>query len=215
MEIQTSIKGRRLEYRQAVIVGLAIVYLVVRFGFTTQLDALGEYASYLFEVCCVALAIGLSPRSLGDIFCFRRSILLGGTVSLIAGFGILKAATSLGFLIPFDLTGMETILLLLLFSPILEEFIFRFFLWQPVESLTQKPVLAWIGTSVVFSYSHLHTMWFVPADIHPFIIFQTIYTLFLGFFCGYFVYKYKTLLGAILVHFFFNLGFYLASLNWG
>ncbi|MBK7961601.1 MAG: CPBP family intramembrane metalloprotease [Bdellovibrionales bacterium] len=194
-------------------IALAFLYLVIRFGLTVQLDSFGEYASYFFETALVLIAIVLTGKSFFEMFAVRRSVLFGAFGTSIAGFAIYKLATTVGILIPFDLQGKETILMLLLVAPILEEFIFRFFLWQPIDSLIKRPVFTWSITSLIFSYSHLHTIWFVPAEIHPFIILQTIYTLALGFACGYFVFRQKSILGAILLHFFFNLGFYLASLN--
>ncbi len=191
---------------------LAILYLIVRFGFTSNLDSLGEFASYIFEVLLVASSILLSWNTFCELFKFHRSAFLGSIGSLIFGFAIFKLAAFSNILIPFDLHGVQTIVFLLLISPILEELIFRFFLWKPFDSLTQRPFLTWVLTSIVFSYSHLHALWFSPKEIHPFVIYQTMYTLILGFCCGYFVYKQKFVLGGILVHFFFNLGFYLAFL---
>lgn len=207
-----SVRPRTVGHRMGAWVALAFLYLVIRFGFTVQLDSLGEYASYFLEVVAVLVAIGLAGKSFFEMLSLRRSLVFGAMSTLIAGFAVYKLASVLGILIPFDLRGTETLVLLLLFSPILEEFIFRFLLWQPIDSLLKRPVLTWVVTSFIFSYSHLHSIWFVPAEIHPFIIFQTIYTLILGFTCGYYVFRQKSLLGAILTHFFFNLGFYIASL---
>ncbi|MCB0349385.1 MAG: CPBP family intramembrane metalloprotease, partial [Bdellovibrionales bacterium] len=73
--------------------------------------------------------------------------------------------------------------------------------------------LAWVGTSVLFSYSHFHAFWFIAPDIKAFIYYQTVYTLGLGLACGYAVYKHKSLGGAMLIHGLFNLGFYVGALS--
>jgi membrane protease YdiL (CAAX protease family) len=202
----------KLKSRTVIWNGLAFLYLVIRFGFTSNLDSLGEFASYILEALLVAFSIILSWNSFRELFKFHRSIFLSSIGSLIFGFAIFKFAVFSNILIPFDLQGVQTIAFLLLISPILEELIFRFFLWKPTDSLTKRPFLSWVITSIVFSYSHLHAIWFAPKEIHPFVMYQTVYTLILGLSCGYFVYKHNSILGGMLIHFFFNLGFYLAFL---
>lgn len=191
---------------------IAAAYIVVRFCFTRQLDTIGPYGSYIFELACVAIAIAVSYRNFLTTLKVNKFSLFGVVAGLVAGFCIFKLALITGIPIPFDLSGTETIVLLLIVAPILEEALFRFFLWQPILFLTKRPPVVWILTSALFSYSHLHAIWFVPNEIHNFIIYQTAYTLLLGLACGYFVYRYSSLTGAILVHFSFNFGFYLASL---
>lgn len=190
---------------------LVSFYLVIRFGFTTQLDALGNYSSYIFEVLCVSVAIGLFGKKIFTTFKVFKSVSYGMVISLGAGFGIFKLAGAFSIDIPFDLKGTETILFLLAVAPILEEAIFRFLVWQPIQYISQRPVIALVSTSLIFSYSHLHAIWFVPAEVHNFIIYQTVYTFLLGLACGFYVYRYSSLACAILIHFAFNLGFYLAS----
>lgn len=191
---------------------LACLYLVVRFSFTRQLDALGNYGSYIFEVACVSIAFALFGKknffSLKDIKLARS----GALISLGAGFGVFKAASILNLSLPFDFKGPETLLFLLVVAPILEEAIFRFLVWHPLQYISQRPLVTLIITSLIFSYSHLHAIWFVPPEIHKFILYQTLYTFLLGLACGYYIYRYSALGSAVLIHFAFNLGFYLASI---
>lgn len=189
---------------------LVSFYLVIRFGFTTQLDALGNYGSYIFEVICVSVAIGLFGKKIFSTVKIFKSVSYGMIIGLGAGFGIFKLAGVLSIAIPFDLKGTETVLFLLVVAPILEEAIFRFLVWQPIQYISQRPIIALVSTSLIFSYSHLHAIWFVPPEVHKFIIYQTVYTFLLGLTCGYYVYRYSSLACAILIHFAFNLGFYLA-----
>lgn len=191
---------------------LAGVYLIIRFAFTQWLDSLGAYASYGFEVAEVSIAGFLAGHTFLKYLKITKQILICSVGSLIAGFAIFRFASLTGIQIPFDLKGTEPLLFLLVVAPILEELIFRFFLWQPIEWLGGKPVIAWVATSLMFSYSHLHAIWFVPKEIHTFIAYQTIYTFILGVACGFFVFRNKSVAGAILIHFAFNLGFYLGSL---
>ena len=190
---------------------LAVTYLTIRFFFTERLDALGPYASYFFELALVGISIFLAGRSFLSFFQVQRRTLFAALGSFAFGFCIYRAAGVAHIQIPFDLQGVETLFFLLLVAPILEELLFRFFLWHPAETLVKKPALTWILTSMVFSYSHFHALFFVPQEIHPFIIYQTAYTLLLGLWCGYSVLKSKSLAESMLIHFAFNLGFYLGS----
>lgn len=194
------------------LLALALIYLVIRFGFTQTLDSLGGYASYIFELECVIIALILNRKTLRDWFTLEGGFTKTFPLSLLCGFAVFKLAQVLGIVVPFDLGSREIIFFLLIVAPILEELLFRFLLWQPIQILTQKPILALLGTSLLFSYSHLHAMWFVPAEFHQFILFQTAYTLFLAMACGFYVYRHRSVSGAMLIHFAFNLGFFLASL---
>lgn len=192
-------------------IALALIYLIVRFGFTQTLDSLGTYASYIFEVECVVIALILQRKNILEWFAFKGNFTRNLPLALASGFAIFKLAQVFGILIPFDLRSREIIFFLLAVAPILEELIFRFLLWNPIQILTRRPVIALLGTSLLFSYSHLHAIWFVPEEFHRFVVFQTIYTLLLAFACGHYVYKHRSLSGAMALHFAFNLGFFFAS----
>ncbi|MBL7546106.1 MAG: CPBP family intramembrane metalloprotease [Bdellovibrionaceae bacterium] len=198
---------------QKMLLPLVAVYLIVRFGFTSQLDALGAYASYIFEVICVILALIFNGSKTLALFRFKKSFIVFMLVALVAGFTVFKAASFWNLVIPFDFTNAEGILFLLIFAPLLEELIFRFMLWQPFKNFSKNEGMILVITSVIFSYSHFHAYWFVPAELYGFVIYQSIYTLFLGLASGYLVYKYSSLTGAVVMHFAFNLGFYLGFLN--
>lgn len=205
-------KDDRLKLRLIGWYFLAFLYLVIRFGFTRQLDSLGNYGSYFFEILCVSVAIVLFGKKFFSLLKITKSTFYGLIIALGAGFGTFKVAGSLNITVPFDLNGTETILFLLIVAPILEEMIFRFLLWQPIQRISQRPMFALIATSLIFSYSHLHAIWFVLPEVHNFIIYQAVYTLLLGLACGFYIYRYSSLTSAVLIHFAFNLGFYLAVL---
>lgn len=190
---------------------LAAIYLVIRYGFTRELDALGAYASFIFEISCVVVAAVLVGR-ISDWKLVAKPAAYGIVIAWISGFAIFKLALAAGIPIPFDLRGTETILFLLVVAPLVEEGVFRFLLWQPIQTLTKHKGVALFATSLLFSYSHFHSIWFVPAEVHNFIIYQSVYTFLLGLACGYYVYRYASVTSAIVIHFGFNLGFYVASL---
>ncbi len=189
---------------------LLAIYLIVRFFCTRWLDSLGGYTSYYFEIFLVVVSSGLLWSQLKAMFKLSKSQYALTAGALFAGYVVFKGTGALQVTVPFDMTNNELKFFLLLVAPILEEFIFRFFSWQPIQQINKGVAL--IATSLLFSYSHFHSFWFVPVEYQGFIFYQTAYTLVLGLACGYSVWRYNSLLGAILIHFGFNLGFFLGSI---
>jgi membrane protease YdiL (CAAX protease family) len=187
---------------------LVAMYLVVRFGMTQWLDGLGQYASYELEAVLVIAGFFLYGSQSRALWSLNKFIVGWAMTALSLGFAVYKLSGMMHIPIPFDLSAREMVIFLLVVAPILEEAVFRFFIWQPLQKSMGAKV-AYVLTVLLFSYSHFHSVWFVPAEIHPFITYQTVYTLFLAAICGWSIWRYNSLLGAMLIHFGFNLGFYL------
>ena len=196
--------GRRL----AAWACLALAYLVVRFTLTRFLDSFGAYAGYALELTDVLVAAALAGRAFLAAWRWPRRSSVMAIPAFLAGGLVFALARVLGFPVPFDLRGRETLFLLLVVAPILEELIFRFFLWRPIAWLARSEGVAWALTSLLFAYSHLHAIWFVPPMWWPFVVYQTAYTLLLGEACGYWVRREGSVLGAVVTHGAFNAGFY-------
>jgi membrane protease YdiL (CAAX protease family) len=197
-------------YPELIVSVLLAFYLFVRFFCTQWLDSLGGYSSYYFEIFLVTVSCGLLRHKVKGLFTLTRSLypLIAG--SLVCGYLVFKGTGLLQISVPFNMTNNELRFFLLIVAPILEELIFRFFCWQPLERINKSAAL--IATSLLFSYSHFHSFWFVPPEYQGFIYYQTAYTLILGLACGYSVWRYNSLFGAILIHFTFNFGFFLSSI---
>jgi len=192
-------------------IALIICYLTINFGFSSWLNSLGTYSSYVFEVILILISVSFSIKKLKTSFLINKRIILMSIFSFMAGWLVFKLAGWINIGIPFNIETIETMLLLLVVAPIFEEFIFRFFIWKPLENRRRLNPL--IITSILFSYSHLHPIWHLPSLFHNFLYYQTAYTFLLAMACGYSVLKYNSLLGAILIHFMFNAGFYFASVT--
>jgi membrane protease YdiL (CAAX protease family) len=186
---------------------LLLAYLIVRYFFIRELEAISLYSTYVLEVVLVGIMAFLYRATFGQQWRLPKAVLVIALPILTLGFLAFKFMGVLSISLPLDLSGAETLLFLLIIAPILEELIFRFFAWQPLSAFNKSA--AYIITSLLFSYSHFHSYWFVPAEFHNFIFYQTIYTFSLALACGYSLFKYNSLAGAILLHFMFNLGFYL------
>lgn len=172
---------------------------------------ISEYYAYAFEVIFVT----------GTYFLFRREItllqrparkdLLTTGAMIICGFLVYKTAGWMHHPVPFDLSSYETIFLLVIFGPVLEELIFRMALWQAFESLCKSKWLAMVGTTFLFAAGHFSAYWFVPEQFQGFVIYQTAYVILLGVAVGIRRYRSGAVSPCIFMHCGFNLGFFLAS----
>jgi membrane protease YdiL (CAAX protease family) len=130
----------------------------------------------------------------------------------IVGFIIYRLALKSTILIPFDFTNTINVFLLLILAPILEEFIFRFSLWEATDNLIKnKEIQIWIS-SLLFSIGHLIAFYMLPPDYRPFVLYQSVYVIILGIACSKMRQESNGLIGSILIHFLFNFGFYLGGL---
>jgi membrane protease YdiL (CAAX protease family) len=201
--------------KKAAAIGLLMVYVVIRFGLTQKLDSMGTYGSYIFELGFVVLAAIYYRRRISLKTDRIHEAIASFTPGLVAGTLIYLGLKPLGIAAPFEMRTFEPILFLVVIGPILEELVFRFALWNPLLDLRRKKrggeKGAWIGTTVLFAYAHLHAIWFVGPELRGFLIYQTIYVLGLAAYCGFRLIRTGSILSPIVVHIGFNLGFFLGS----
>lgn len=183
------------------------IYVVLRFCFNSQLDTLSTWFMYLVEIFFVIWSLYYFRDRLKVFLNFPRQLIWLPLIALLAGLFIAYGATVIGLPIPFDIADSQGVFLLLIIAPVLEELLFRFFLWMPFEK-RGKSNWGWSLTTLLFSYAHWHAVWNVPIEWHGFLAYQTLYTLMLGLACGAMMYIYRSIGGAILIHFAFNLGFW-------
>ncbi len=100
-------------------------------------------------------------------------------------------------------------------APLWEEVIFRHAWWTYLEKIfgnnKRKIVLF---SAIIFSLSHAVALFFLPEAFRLFIIWQVVYTFFLGLSCSLVRLFSRGLFWPIVFHFIFNLSFYMA-LQWG
>lgn len=194
-----------------IVLTFLFTYVALRFIWTGILDSLHDYASYLFEVVFVGATLALVPSMEKKSSSPARRLIIDFSVCAVVGLGIFKLAGFLGLPIPFDLKNTTNLILLLLVGPILEELLFRSALWRLLNSLIKSGPTLLGSTSLLFSFSHFLAWFRVPAELQPFIMFQTGYTLLLGIYCGIRRRQTSGLVAPMICHFGFNLGFYLGS----
>jgi membrane protease YdiL (CAAX protease family) len=99
---------------------------------------------------------------------------------------------------------------LLLFAPVLEELVFRqTFQRFLINQVGGKYVTSMLVASL-FAFSHLAGLQVLPVDYVPFIGFQVFYTFALGLICGQAMLRFHSVFAPIVLHFIFNLTFYIA-----
>lgn len=199
-------------FLKAVSICFIAVYIIVRMvGDFFFLRSISEYYSYLFEVGFVVFAGWIYRDQITFFKVPSKTDVVGMVVAFLFSFMIYKIADWFQIQIPFDLQSQETVFLLLLLAPVLEEAIFRMALWQAFVSFISNSWLVIFLTTIFFGLGHFNAYWFVPEEYKSFVIYQTSYVMLLGFGVGWVRYRSQAIISPIFVHFCFNLGFYLGA----
>lgn len=168
--------------------------------------------TYIFDIVFVFFTLlVLKKKSLvGSLDLKGTSIRV--VLVLIAGIICVLLTKSIGLKSPFKYVE-HLLLQILILAPIVEELVFRgAFIGVFENSKLKKPVVVYLN-ALLFSMSHLPALWHLPEEFHGFIGFQLFYTLVLGWVCAQSRVKTKGVLEPIILHFFFNLVFYIAVKN--
>ena len=172
------------------------------------LYSLHSYGPYLFEILFVVAVYFITRKNQKGLWFFPNWRGLAFLpVFLGAGSLLCWIILKNDIFVPFQVQEREQLFLLLLGGPVVEEFVFRMALWGIFEKLARSDRISWAFTSLIFSYGHLHAIWSVPEQFKPFIIWQTVYTLFLGISLGAFKLRSNSIYLPILSHVAFNVGF--------
>lgn len=190
-------------------------YLTIRIGLNPLWETISPIYAYLFEVCFV-VSCYLVYRKKKERKIFNVELNKDFFLRLLpwpfVGFVVYRLAQKSTILIPFEFNSVQILFLLLVVAPVLEEFIFRYALWEAVGDLVKSDELkVWIS-SLLFSVGHLISMFMISPDFRPFVLYQSFYVIILGFGVSQMRIKTGSITGSILIHFLFNLGFYLGSL---
>lgn len=194
---------------------IILFYLTIRIGLNSYWEMVNPLYSYLFEICFV-ISTYLVFRKKREINLFKFELNQKNIIRLLpwpfVGYVIYRLALKSTILIPFDFSSYTLVFLLLIFAPILEEFVFRFALWEAVSDYVKSEELqVWIS-SILFSFGHLASMYMLPPDFRPFVLYQSVYVIILGIGVSQMRIKTGSIFGSIIIHFLFNLGFYVGSL---
>ncbi len=170
--------------------------------------------SYVFDVIfCLAIFLGFKRKDyIGKINILGLLLQLLVVVLLACLFVYISFEMKLNA--PFKYVD-HLLLQILILAPIIEEAVFRGAFIEFAEKLKLNFIVSISINSVLFSLSHLPAIWNLPNEFHSFIGFQLFYTVILGGICTYSRLKTKGLISPILLHFCFNLVFYIAVIKYG
>jgi membrane protease YdiL (CAAX protease family) len=166
--------------------------------------------SYIWDLLFV-VAIGIYLKELPKLRVDKLILIRLPIVALLATLSI-YIVHSLKFPAPFKY--IENIVLqILILAPLVEELIFRQAIFGLLAKLNFNEKLKIAIGSFLFSLSHAHALRFLPTEFHDFIYIQLIYTFVLGWIVTRARIKSQSILEPIILHFVFNLIFYLAVLK--
>jgi membrane protease YdiL (CAAX protease family) len=138
-----------------------------------------------------------------------------GSFLLALSFAYLSAylAPLFHLILPWEFPGDKSFRLqLLIVAPVLEELIFRGVAWEVLKKYRAKKILCTALLILVFSVAHLESLLHVPSEYYGFLIYQSLYVVPLSLLCILSRYKNEPLATAMVIHFFFNLGFFLCGI---
>jgi membrane protease YdiL (CAAX protease family) len=190
---------------------LVIFYLVFRVVFDSFWRKVSPYYSYAFEVGFVAAAYVAYKKRINPRLPRLQDTAANLVLSVLGGLSVYRLATFAGIGIPFDLADRETLIMLLLVAPVFEELIFRMALWEALKDVFTRPSSVLVLTTALFCIGHLLALWTVPHEFRVFVLYQSLYVALLGLGAGWARLSSGLVTSSILVHFGFNLGFFLGS----
>lgn len=192
--------------------GLLAIYFITQYGLGNIVwKNISEYYLYTFELFFVFLTILFLKSKItwfGKLSIYEiKSIPLAGLFGLL----VYKTAISFGLPVPFDFSSLEILMQLLVVAPILEELLFRLSLWNCIEAFSSKPKILVGFSTLLFSLGHFAAYFYVPVEFKNFVIYQTVYVIFLSIWVSMSKLKTHKMQTPILIHFIFNIGFYLGT----
>jgi membrane protease YdiL (CAAX protease family) len=188
---------------------LVIIYFVFSWGLPWHLLPSTISFSYIFDLFfCLGVSFFFRlPWKFRWLITKETFVAAGEVIAL--GIAAIFAIWYMDIETPFRLvTGLEWHLLF--FAPVLEELVFRqTFQRFLIHQVGGKRVTSMLVASV-FAFSHLIGLTVLPAEYVPFIGFQVFYTFVLGLICGQALLRFHSVFAPIVLHFLFNLSFYIA-----
>jgi membrane protease YdiL (CAAX protease family) len=142
-------------------------------------------------------------------FYFEKKNINHFIVNFILGVLTLWFAKTIDLIVPFSFENKFDVIMLILLGPLLEECIFRLFIYFSLNNLLIHNNFKVIIVSIIFSLSHFKAYFYVDDTLKSFIIYQSIYTLIISFLWTYQFSKDNNITTPIISHVSYNFGFYI------
>lgn len=166
--------------------------------------------SYLWDLVFVifsSILLKVTPK-----FSLNKTILIRLPIVALLGTICIYISNYLELAAPFKY--IENIFLqILILAPIIEEFIFRYSIFELINKNQLPEKFQLLIGSLLFSLSHAHAIWFLPTEFHSFIYLQLCYTFVLGWIVTKARMNSGGILEPVILHFVFNLLFYISVLK--
>ena len=176
-------------------------------------DSMGPFApSIIFDILIICLYFGAFKKNPFEKKFPVVRISVTALISALLGILCIFIATKTQMLSPFKYLEFPMIKLLFI-APFVEEALFRGVFIDMGEKTKLNRKVALVFNSFLFSFSHMPALWFLDEVFHGFIIFQIFYTFLLGLLCTLARFMSGGIGAAILVHFVFNLIFYISIIK--
>jgi len=168
--------------------------------------------SYYFEIFLIFLSFFFFKAEFFQALKIKfNSYFAMATVSFfLLGMATHQLMITLGLSFPMDMHNLEMLLIALLVAPFIEEGIFRFLVWESLLKSNLKISYVILFTSVLFSFSHFLSYFYLTDILQNFILFQTAYTFILSILIGIVRFRTGSLTTSLWVHALYNLGFVVA-----
>jgi membrane protease YdiL (CAAX protease family) len=114
-------------------------------------------------------------------------------------------------IMPMSLQESGMFILFVLVAPITEELLFRYSFSVLLKEFPLKPIYRMLIISLLFSWMHFFIYFYVSPLMKSFVLYQSIYAFFMGFWWHYRFEKSNNLVEVIILHMVFSLGFWLTS----
>lgn len=168
--------------------------------------------SYIFDIifCISCFVIFRLPIRFGN------QDTKGAVSRIIATIGVATFSLFIAnlFILSAPFKYIELLFLqILILAPLIEEFLFRYAIFGALEKYFHNKNYLLLCNALLFSLSHAPAIYILPKEFHGFIYAQLIYTFFLGWICAKARLKTGSIIEPIILHFIFNLIFYVAIIK--
>ncbi|HVJ64891.1 MAG TPA: CPBP family glutamic-type intramembrane protease [Bdellovibrionota bacterium] len=183
------------------------LFVVLRTVLDPWMRSLPVWTAYGVEAAIALFFIYLNFRKIAFRFAVRAAQGWHLLLSVALGALIAYVGTVSGHGVPFDFSRTELWIQLVVVAPLLEEALFRLFLWNGLRPAVRSERQVLVITSLLFSLSHFAAYFYVPPEFRGFVVYQSLYTLGLAFYWGIVRMRTGSWLAPVALHFVLNLSF--------
>tara|TARA_B100001248_G_scaffold262262_1_gene257060 strand:+ start:570 stop:1160 length:591 start_codon:yes stop_codon:yes gene_type:complete len=185
-----------------------LAYFTYSYFLHSHLESYWAYSSYLIDILFVigfALIFHIRPHfRIAYSWQHLLAIALGALLCFVIFF-------TPSIQSPMIMDQWQSILLLCLFGPLLEELLYRFMLMESLLRLQFSKKIVVLVSALAFAASHLKAYGLVSPNYETFILFQGAYTFMLGLWWANEYCKTRNLYHVTILHILFNFGYWLTT----